>query len=99
MAAGYAARVEDAVAIIDVSRVEYFAASVSYLDLDVSTEAGLMTLYKRLQGATDAVCGPRSLEEAGSFEQLTFNKQCYRDALTKAVAKFNSTKLDEIHAG
>ncbi len=97
--AGSAVRVEDAVAIIDVRRVEDFAASVSYSDLDLSTDAGLVTLYNRLQGATDAVCGPRSLGEAGSFEQLTFNKQCYRDALTKAVAKFNSTKLDEIHAG
>ena len=97
--AGSAVRVEDAVAIINVRRVEDFAASVSYSDLDLSTEAGLVTLYKRLQGTSDAVCGPRSLGEAGSFEQLTFNKQCYRDVLTKAVAKINNAKLDEIHAG
>ncbi len=97
--AGYAVRIEDAVAIVDVRREEDTAASVSYSDLDLSTEAGLVTLYKRLQGTSDAVCGPRSLGEAGSFEQLTFNKQCYRDVLTKAVAKINNAKLDEIHAG
>ncbi len=72
---------------------------VSYADLNLSSQAGLVALYKRLQGASKAVCGRLSLREAGSLEQLRFNKQCYRDALTKAVAKFNNAKLDEIHAG
>ena len=96
--AGSAVRVEDAVAIINVRRVEDFAASVSYSDLDLSTEAGLVTLYSRLQGASIVVCGSRSLRKAGSLRQSRYNKQCYRDVLSKAVAKFNSTKLDEIHA-
>ncbi len=96
--AGYAVRVEDAVAIINVRRVEDFAASVSYSDLDLSTEAGLVTLYSRLQRASNAVCGSRSLQKAGSLRQSRYNKQCYRDVLSKAVAKFNNTKLDEIHA-
>jgi len=96
--AGSAVRVEDAIAIINVRRVEDFAASVSYSDLDLSTAAGLATLYSRLQGASIVVCGSRFLRKAGSLRQSRYNKQCYRDVLSKAVAKFNSTKLDEIHA-
>ncbi len=95
---GSAVRVEDAVAIIDVRRVEAFTAGVSYSDLDLSTEAGLSTLYSRLQRASNAVCGLRSLGKAGSLRQSRYNKQCYRDVLSRVVAKFNSTKLDEIHA-
>jgi len=95
---GSAVRVEDAVAIIDVRRVEAFTAGVSYSDLDLSTEAGLVTLYSRLQRASNAVCGLRSLGKAGSLRQSRYNKQCYRDVLSRVVAKFNSTKLDEIHA-
>ncbi len=72
---------------------------VSYADLDLSAKAGVVTLYKRLQGASSAVCGPRSLAEAGSLEQLSQNKVCYRNALSKAVAKFNNATLDKIHAG
>ncbi len=98
VAAGSAVRVEDAVAIIDVRRVEDTTASVSYSDLDLSTKAGLVTLYSRLQRASNAVCGSRSLRKAGSLRQSRYDKQCSRDVLSKAVAKFNSTKLDEIHA-
>ncbi len=79
--------------------VEDNAVRVSYADLNLSNEAGLMTLYKRLQSASRAVCGPRSLFEAGSLEQLNENKTCYRNALSKAVAKFNNATLDKIHAG
>ena len=71
---------------------------VSYADLDLSTKAGVVTLYKRLRGASKAVCGPLSMREAGSLRAANYNEQCHRDALSKAVAKFNNAKLDEIHA-
>jgi len=72
---------------------------VSYADLNLSSQAGLVALYKRLQGASNAVCGPRSITEAGSLRAANYNRQCYRDVLTKSVAKFNNAKLDEIHEG
>ena len=73
---------------------------VSYADLNLSTEAGLVALYKRLQKASSAACGPRrSLLGAGSLERLRRNKQCYDGLLSKLVAKVNNAKLDEIHAG
>ena len=73
---------------------------VSYADLDLSSEAGLVTLYKRIKGAADSACGPQhSFRDAGSLQQLRNNKQCYNDLLSKLVAKVNNAKLDEIHAG
>ncbi len=72
---------------------------VSYADLNLSSQVGLVALYKRLQGASSAVCGPRDYRQAGSLEQLSQNKVCYRNALSKAVAKFNNATLDKIHAG
>jgi UrcA family protein len=82
-----------------ISHVEDNAVRVSYADLNLSNEAGLVKLYARLQRASRAVCGPRSLVEAGSTKQLTENKACYRNALSKAVAKFDNATLDRIHAG
>ena len=71
---------------------------VSYADLNLSSQAGLEVLYRRLQGAADSVCGPRrSLREAGSQQQLIDNKQCYRSLLSKLVAKVGNAKLTEIH--
>ncbi len=73
---------------------------VSYADLNLSNEAGVATLYRRIQSATSAVCGPqRSFREAGSQEQLRHNKQCYRDTVSKIVAKINNPLLDKVHAG
>ncbi len=73
---------------------------VSYADLNLSNQAGLVALYKRLQGASSAVCGPRrSLTAAGSLQQLIKNKHCYNDLLSRLVAKVDNAKLNEIHAG
>ncbi len=82
-----------------ISQIEDGAVRVSNADLNLSNEAGLVKLYARLQSASRTVCGPRSLDEAGSLEQLSQNKACYRNALSKAVAKFNNARLDKIHAG
>jgi len=74
--------------------------SVSYADLNVSSEAGLASLYSRLRGASSAACGPQySIRDAGSLRQLNENRACYDEVLSKLVAKFDSDKLDAIHAG
>ena len=75
------------------------AVRVSYADLDLSNEAGLATLYARLRSASLAVCGSRSLIEAGSLGRLAENRRCYEGALSKAVARINNDKLSELHAG
>ncbi len=78
---------------------ERASVRVSYADLNLSSEAGLLTLYSRLRAASHTVCGSRSLLGVGSLAQLAKIKSCYRNALSKAVAKFNNAELNEIHAG
>ena len=87
-------------AVPHVNDAGQVVARVSYADLDLSSEAGLVTLYKRIKGAADRACGPQhSYLVAGSLRQLWNNKQCYNDVLSKLVAKVNNARLDEIHAG
>ena len=74
------------------------AVDVSYADLNLTTKAGLLTLYGRLKAAAKSVCGPRSVANAGSLAQAAKNTSCYRDVLSKSVAKVNNAELDKIHA-
>ncbi len=72
---------------------------VSYAGLDLSTEAGLVILYKRLKSASRAACGPRGFRQAGSLVRAKNNGDCYDDLLSRLVVSVNNAKLDEIHAG
>ncbi len=82
------------------SSVEEATVRISYADLNLSSQAGLVTLYKRLQRVSSAFCGPRhSLAYAGSLQQLNSNRHCYNDLLSRLVAKVDNAKLNEIHAG
>jgi UrcA family protein len=73
---------------------------VSYSDLDLATDSGVLSLYKRIQSAADDVCGEhRSLRKTGSLKLLIVNKQCYDNLVTKLVEKADNAKLDEIHRG
>ena len=72
---------------------------VSYADLNLSSEAGLLTLYRRIQSESRFACGPRDYLHAGSLHQWKINKDCYNDLVSKLVAKANNAKLSEIHAG
>ena len=82
-----------------INEADRAAVRVSYADLNLSNAAGLATLYARLKSASTAVCGSRSLFQAGSLEQLAENKRCYEGALSKAVARIDNDKLSELHAG
>ena len=86
-------------AIPHVNDAGQIVARVSYADLDLSSEAGLLALYRRLQSESRSACGPLNYRQAGSFQRLKFNRDCYNDLLSKLVAKVNNAKLDEIHAG
>ena len=86
-------------AVPHVNDAGQLVARVSYADLDLSSEAGLLTLYRRLQNESRSACGPRNYRRAGSLQQLMDNQQCYNDVLSQLVAKVNNARLDEIHAG
>jgi UrcA family protein len=72
---------------------------VSYADLNIEKEAGVHTLYRRLQLASKRVCGVESLKVTGSIRNVSDSRRCYRNSLDKAVARFDNSKLTAIHEG
>lgn len=72
---------------------------VSYADLNIEKEAGVYTLYRRLQQASKRVCGVESLKVTGSVRNMSDSRRCYRNSLDKAVAKFNNSRLTAVHEG
>ena len=70
---------------------------VSYSDLDLTSSAGVVTLYSRLKAASKQACGPTNVQEAGSVQRLQQNKACYADLLSRAVEKVGNDSLSAIH--
>ncbi len=81
------------------SYIEDAKATVSYADLNLAIEESVRVLYRRLKRASKEVCGVTSLLIAGSIGHLQGTKQCYREALSNAVDKFDNEDLTRIHAG
>jgi len=69
--------------------------TVSYGDLDLSRQAGVDVLYRRLKTAAGNVCGPK-----GDGRNLTMQfywKQCYKAALDNAIETVDHVGLSEAH--
>ncbi|MBT8078977.1 MAG: UrcA family protein [Gammaproteobacteria bacterium] len=75
------------------------AIKVSYADLNIRSKQGISALYKRLQNASEELCGPLSYSKAGNLNLLTQNRQCYQETLSSAVDKVGSEALSELHNG
>ncbi len=73
--------------------------TVSYADLNLETEKGVQTLYRRLQHASKEISGVPSLRIVGSLRRLQETRQYYRETLFNAVEKIDNERLSEIHAG
>ena len=72
---------------------------VVYSDLNVVKEAGAQALYRRLQQASKRVCGVESVQSAGGIRILSEQRDCYQDAMNKAVARIDNSVLTAIHEG
>ena len=71
------------------------SVTVSFRDLDLSTQAGAKALYGRIQSAARKVCGNPG---ADVIEQSIW-RSCYRNAVSDAVGKVNSPLLTAVHTG
>lgn len=71
--------------------------SVSFSDLNIDNVEGAKVLYTRLQQASATVCNVDSYRELGSLSRVAQAEQCYRETLSKAVAKIDSATLKKIH--
>lgn len=75
----------------DVPKVE-----VKYSDLNLATEAGARTLYRRIATAARQVC-PRG--EGSLISKLDeLSRTCIREAISRAVHEVNSPRLAEVAA-
>jgi UrcA family protein len=70
------------------------AVAVSYADLDLTADAGVRTLYRRLQAAARQVC---SAYAGHQIEKTMRRRACYSQALSEAVTKVNVEMLSVLH--
>ncbi len=73
--------------------------TVSYADLNLETEKGVQTLYRRLQRASKEVSGFRSLTTVGDVGRFRKMRQYYNETLSNAVDKIDNERLSKVHAG
>lgn len=66
------------------------AVSVIYSDLDIATDAGAMTLYKRINLAAHEVCGSPDIRD---LEGVMASQRCERTAVAQAVNSVHSQTL------
>jgi len=67
---------------------------VAYGDLNLQTEAGARTLYRRLQAAAAGVCGVAEHRDLGRWLDW---RQCYQKALMDAVDGIGAPTLLAVH--
>lgn len=69
--------------------------SVSFADLDLSTEAGNRELYKRIREAAEQAC---PLSSSTGTRIPARDRQCVETAVSQAVKNIHSTRLAQVHA-
>lgn len=73
--------------------------TVSFAELDLSKTEGVDALYTRLQKAADRVCG-RSVRTVSpmTLADTSEKVECYKTALSNAVASLDLEALSDKHA-
>lgn len=71
-------------------------ATVRFADLNLESEAGIETLYSRLNGAARKVCGTADRGDLQAYDDM---KQCRRKSIDAAVARIGNKALAARHAG
>ncbi len=68
---------------------------VSYGDLDLGTDEGVRTLYRRISVAAARVC---PFQESMDPERLSYFKSCRNAAVSRAVSELKVGQLAALHA-
>jgi UrcA family protein len=71
------------------------AVRVQYADLDLSSEHGALTLYRRIENAAKRVCPPAT---GLNQRAVRLAEQCIAQAIERAVADVNSPQLARVGA-
>lgn len=71
------------------------SVTVSYSDLNLSTDEGNVTLYRRIVNAARHVCPPIDAHDLSSISR---SQSCRADAIARAVQGINSPRLALLYA-
>ena len=71
--------------------------TISYADLDLSTQDGAATLYQRIDHAAKAIC--RGIYPTQNLDSTTLRKDCIREAVEKAVQTVDAPRLTALYEG
>jgi len=77
----------------------YKKIHVSYADLNLKNDEGVAVLYRRLQKASEWVCGASNHNSKVSLKQTREARACVNNVLTRSVAKVGNQKLTAVHNG
>ena len=75
------------------------SVTVPFGDLNLNNEKGAAVLYRRLQIASESVCGVRIAREQRCLRSQRLADDCYHRALTTAVESVGSEMLASLHQG
>jgi UrcA family protein len=73
------------------------SVKISYVDLDISTDHGLKTLYGRIEDAASQVC-PHLISGDFSSVRNQVVSSCRDAAIARAVEQINNPRLSALHA-
>ena len=80
------------------SQFKSVSVKVSYADLDIHSDKGARVLYSRLKTASQQACN-LNLYIKTSLNERQRARTCYEEALDAAVARVDSSALQQIHTG
>lgn len=81
---------------VSATRAQVATTTVSYGDLNLASQSGVATLYRRLSRAADRVCGEN---EARSPREHAEFRACRTASLNRAVQQVGHPGVLALHAG
>ena len=86
-------------AVADAIKFDEVSVTVPFADLNLNNEQGAAVLYRRLQIASESVCGVRLAKDQRCLRSQRIADDCYHRALTTAVESVGSEVLLSLHQG
>ena len=86
-------------AVGDAIKFDEVSVTVPFADLNLNNEKGAAVLYRRLEIASETVCGVRLARDQRCLRAQRLADDCYTRALNTAVESVGSDMLMSLHRG
>jgi UrcA family protein len=73
------------------------STTITYADLRLESQAGLMTLYARVEGAAQTVCAPNAGKHGRDLNRHRDWQRCLNNAVDGAIADIDHSGLTAYH--